>query len=414
MEGHLGVKIEENILYVQMLGGFSLSWKGHSIGGTKSRESQFLYLMQLLLHNRENGVSRDRLEEILFEDRDILNPHHAIRTIIYNAKQKLKASGLPSVNYIELRNGVFYWTDQIPVVEDATEFERLYREAEAATDENRKRALYLEACQCYTGEFLPSQAAVLWVSQEARRYRGLFYDCVEKAVPLLRSQKRYPEMEALGKYAAKISPLADWESVTMEALVSMGRQEDAWKLYDDTVDFYLQEQGLRPSRRLMDTLEQLGNRMEHHREALDAIQEDLSENRQEAEALGGYLCSYPVFRGIYRMIQRMMERGGQSACLMLCTIVDSKGRPMKEGAGLEELSKRLGETLRCSVRHGDAINRYRSGQYLVLLVNTTSESCNIIQRRIDEKAAQGNQRIHVRYKVNVITCSGNTYGRSSS
>jgi hypothetical protein len=50
----------------------------------------------------------------------------------------------------------------------------------------------------------------------------------------------------------------------------------------------------------------------------------------------------------------------------------------------------------------------------VLLVNTTSESCNIIQRRIDEKAAQGNQKIHVRYKVNVITCSGNMYGRSSS
>ena len=41
-------------------------------------------------------------------------------------KKKLLAAGLPNVNYIELRNGIFYWTPEIPVLEDAREFERLY------------------------------------------------------------------------------------------------------------------------------------------------------------------------------------------------------------------------------------------------------------------------------------------------
>ena len=45
------------------------------------------------------------------------------------------------------------------------------------------------------------------------------------------------------------------------------------------------------------------------------------------------------------MLARIMERGGQSIYLMLCTVVDSKGNPMKEGPVLEELSQRLGNAI---------------------------------------------------------------------
>ena len=86
----------ENVLQVQTFGSFSLLWEGKSLtANMKSRESQFIYLMQLVLHNRENGVSRERLEEVLFEDRDVGDVRHALRSIIYNAKKKLRTVGLP-------------------------------------------------------------------------------------------------------------------------------------------------------------------------------------------------------------------------------------------------------------------------------------------------------------------------------
>ena len=178
---------EEPCLQVQMLGGFSLSWGGKLVAGsTKSSESQFNYLMQLLLHHGENGVSRDMLERVLFEDRDIQDIHHAARSVIYNAKRKLRAAGLPDVNYIEQRKGICYWNPQVPVKEDAAEFERLYRQAEEASDREEKVKLYMEACHLYTGEFLPQQTGVVWVAQEAKRYRALFCSCVERAVRQLR------------------------------------------------------------------------------------------------------------------------------------------------------------------------------------------------------------------------------------
>lgn len=395
---------KEDALQVQMLGGFSLSYKGNVITGSiKSKESQFIYLMQLLLHERSEGVSRDRLEEILFAERDVGDIRHALRSIIYNAKKKLREAGMPDVNYILRRGGTYYWTDEVPVAEDAREFERLFREAEAEKDPERQLERYLDTCYHYVGEFLPAHAGVLWAAQEAKRYHGIFCTSVERTVRLLRERQDFQEMEKLGIYASKICPLSDWETVTMEALVSLGRHEDARRLYDDTVDLYFREQGLKPSGQMMKLFHRLGTQIEHRHGALDDIQTRLSEER--ADAPGGYLCPYPVFQGIYRMVERMMERSGQSIYLMLCMVVDKNGRIIRDREILEELTRRLEDAVLHSLRRSDAVSRYGSGQYLVLLVNTALESCSIIQERINTRFLTGQPQTGVQYYVNSVICS---------
>ena len=392
---------KENVLYVRMLGGFSVRWNGKLVaGGSKASESQLTSLLQILIHNRRRGVTRDRLEELLFEDRDMSNVHHALQSVIYNTKKKLEKAGLPKVNYIEQRKGVFFWTDQIPLQEDAAEFERFFLEAQTAEDQDEKLALLMEAIHWYSGEFLPMQTAVIWVAQEARRLKGLFCQCAEQAAELLRKNQDFFQMEELGQLAAKTDPLADWETLTMEALVSLGRYEEARKLYDDTVQFYFDEQGLRPSRRMLEQLERLGSGMQHQHESLDTIQAELS--GADDRFPGGYLCSYPIFTGIYRMVERMMERGGQSVYLMLCTVIDGKGNPMREGPMLEELTNRMADALRLSIRRGDAMCRYGKGQYLALLVNTTRENCSVVQKRINERFLIGRQRSRIEYYVNSV------------
>lgn len=395
---------EENYLTVQMLGKFHASYQGKQIiDGAKSGETQFTSMMQLLWHYGKEGVSRGKLEQILFEDREITDLRHAMRTVVYNAKKKLRAAGLPDVNYIIQKEGVYYWTDEILIREDAAEMEALYQAAQQAEDPKESLELYLKACYCYTGEFLENKTAAIWVAQEARKYRGIFCACTEAAADLLRESQDFFRMEELGLYAAKVSPLADWETITMEALISLGRDEDARKFYDDTVEMYFQEVGLRPTGRLMELLNKLGGQIGHHYAVLDDIQRKLTEGEQQAA--GGYFCSYPIFQGIYRMVVRLMERGGQSVYLMLCTVVDGKGNPMKDGPVLEELSERLGDAIQKAARRGDAVNRYGKGQYLVLLINTTRENCRILQQRINYHFIVGRQRTGVQYYVNSVVCT---------
>ena len=395
------MKEQDNVLYVRMLGGFSLRWNGKLVaGGSKASDSQNASLLQILIHERDKGVSRDRLEELLFADRDMSNIHHALQSVIYNTKKKLLNAGLPAENCIEQDKGVFRWSGSIPTVEDAACFEGLFHRAEEAPSPDERLALYLDACYAYGGEFLTVQTGTIWAAREARRYKEMFCTAVERATDLLRMNQDFFQMESLGLYAANIDPLADWETVTMEALVSLGRSEEARKLYDTTVQYYFNEQGLHPSKRLLEQFDRLGEKMQYRHAVLDQIQAELS--GASDRSMGGYLCNYPVFLGIYRMVERMLERGGQSVFLMLCTVVDSKGNPMREGEKLDQLVSRMGDAVRQSIRRGDAMCRYGRGQCLVLLINTTRENCNVIQRRINARFLTGRQRTSIEYYVNSV------------
>ena len=389
------------MLYARMLGGFSLRWNGKLVaGGSKASDSQNASLLQILIHEGQKGVSRDRLEELLFADRDMSNIHHALQSVIYNTKKKLLKAGLPAENCIEQDKGVFRWSGDIPTVEDAAYFEELFRRAAEAPAPDERLVLYLDACYTYSGEFLTAQTGTIWAAREARRYKEMFCTAVERATDLLRMNQDFFQMETLGLYAASIDPLADWETVTMEALVSLGRGEEARKLYDTTVQYYFTEQGLHPSKRLLEQFDRLGEKMQYRHAVLDQIQAELS--GASDRSMGGYLCNYPVFLGIYRMVERMLERGGQSVYLMLCTVVDSKGNPMREGEIQDQLVSRMSDAIRQSIRRGDAMCRYGKGQCLVLLINTTRENCNVIQRRINTRFLTGRQRTSIEYYVNSV------------
>ena len=264
---------KSDALYVNMLGGFHMIYKGEQLStGAKGRDSQVTRLLEAVIHSGAKGVKRDQLRDILFEDREIDDASHGLRTIIYNTKKKLEKDGLPPAAYIVNNGGRYYWTQEIPVVIDAWEFEKLYNEAELEKDPDIRQRLYLEAIDSYKGEFLPMQTHMIWVAQEERHYSEIYTKCVENVAALLRMNKDFNQLEALGKRAAAIQPLMEWESLTMEALIALGRDEEARRLYEKTEKYYMDELGFKPTFSSLKLLEKLGNQIEHQHALLDEIQ----------------------------------------------------------------------------------------------------------------------------------------------
>ena len=402
-----------DVLYVKMLGGFSMSYNGKTIAGSsKSSISQNNALLQILIHAREKGVTRDRLEELLFGDREVDNAHHSLRSVIYNAKKYLEKAGLPKVNYIISEKDVFYWTNEIEVEEDACEFEKLHKLAEEESSPEKRLESYLKASYEYGGEFLPMQSGNVWAVRESMRYEKLFADCVENASMLLREKQDYDRMKELGQYAAAIAPLSDWESLTMEALVHLRRYDEAVRFYECTVNYYLDELGVHPSGKILEWFEHLGKNVNHQHTMLEDIMDVL--DGDDSEHAGGYYCSYPVFQGIYRSNRRLVDRTGMSCYLMLCTILDGKGNPMKSGTVLDRLSERLVESTVKSVRRGDTVCSYGKGQCLILLVNTTREDCSVVQQRINRNFIVGRQRISLQYDISSVSADDRAAFRKSS
>ena len=400
---------KKDTVTVRLLGGFSAMYNGSDLIDSSHSVSQYAQTMQLLLYYGKAGVSRGLMKEVLFGDRDIDDVQHAMRNIIYNAKKRLKASGLPEAEYITVKKGTYYWTEEIPVLCDTKNFEHLYEKAQDALDETKKLEILTDAIHEYGGEFLFGQTTATWAVRESLYYRDLFGKCVEEAAQLMRERLLYKDMLALGEYAAKVDPYAEWESLSVEALSSLGRFKEAEILCDRTVDLYINEHGQRNPAYVRDLANRLSAGMVHSYADIEQIQSDLA--LPWVNAKGGLFCAYPVFQEVYRTLSRLMERHADRFFLMLCTILDSKGNIMESGPKLDELSPRLQEAITMSIRHSDTVSKYGRGQYLVLLTNTSREDCEIVRKRIDKTFLSPSQRTGVDYQINTAIISPDQFAK---
>lgn len=357
---------------VQMFGNFRMDYNGAPFVAEKMhKESQFNRMMQALIHYSDCGIAKDKLEEIVIGERDIDAPHTALRVIVYKTKQKLAQLGLPGKNLIYLEGGIYYWTPDIEIEEDAAEFEKLYNEAcalekqmpqepesaETVCDERIKEIednmleLYVKALYLYKGEFLAAYTGETWIAQEARRYHTMFEKIINEAAYILRKRKQFKGLEKIGVYAAKVDPFNEWEELIMEAMVETRRYDEAEELYTDVVDYYLRECGIYPSSRLLEILEKYSNQMNHAHEILENIQEGM--NEQEETERGGYFCSYPVFKGIYQASIRIMKRTRVPVYLMLCTLEDEEDRQVQSETKINKYSRQLKKCVGESIRYSD-------------------------------------------------------------
>ena len=126
---------KKDVLTVKMFGQFSMLYNGESLLGRRTGESQFISLMQLLLHNRKNGISRETAEEVLFGNGDVENPHHALSSVVYNAKKRLEKAELPNCTDIVAEIGMLYWTDKQPFESDTEIFIQMYKKYHAYSNQ---------------------------------------------------------------------------------------------------------------------------------------------------------------------------------------------------------------------------------------------------------------------------------------
>ena len=281
------METKKDVLYVRMLDGFSIMYNGVELVDQRQLRSQFCRLMELILFFHGTGVKRELLRDVLFEEREIEDVQHAIRNIVYNAKKRLKNLGLPDVSYIDVKRGVYYWTNEIPVVLDTDQF--LERKEAAAKEEDPERKLELlqEACRLYRGDFLGHLDATVWVVQESREFREYFQECVEETAVLLRDKKDFKEMKRLGDMAVKVDPYSEWERICVEALSSMGRYEEAQQLCDETVTEYIREFGQSSTAYTRELVSRLTEALVHQHESVDEIQNKLIEEEEDKSKRGG-------------------------------------------------------------------------------------------------------------------------------
>ena len=78
---------DPNVIYIQMLGGFSMTYQGQPLLLGKSLSSKMLHLLMLLIYSRGEGIRRTRLLEQLYGDSDIEQAANSLRAMIFRLRR---------------------------------------------------------------------------------------------------------------------------------------------------------------------------------------------------------------------------------------------------------------------------------------------------------------------------------------
>ena len=368
------------ILNVRMLGDFSITYEGRQVSFGKNTATKAMKLLQILIYYGEQGIAREKLLNALYVREELADAANNLRVTAHRLKKMIIDAGLPEYDYIVIKKGIYRWNAPVPTVVDARKFQELYEEAQNCADTKQKEELLKQVCNMYRGEFLPEISGDEWVLLESVQYKKLYSNALKELCDGLIEKCDYEEALLFCEPACRLYPFDEWQSIKIECFLGMKRYKEAMKEYDDTAKLFFEELGISPSERLMEQFDQMSSQLKHVKpKEIQDIKQRLKEDKGQG---GAYYCSLPSFRDSYRLVTRMLERSGQSAYLMLCSLTDGKGHPLEKPEKLELLSEELQNTIQHCLRKGDSFTKYSPSQYLVLLIGTNKENCGLIFDRI--------------------------------
>ena len=336
----------------------------------------------------------------LFGNEEMSNPANSLWATVFRLRRLLAAAGLPEDEYVTIRGGSYYWTSGIPYELDAHQFEELLKKAEKENDLEQKKSYIEEACELYRGEFLPQLGAEGWAVVLNVYYKNLFSNAMRTLCQILKDEKDYKKLYHCAEKAAVIYPLEDWQIWQMDSLISMDRQDEAMVLYETTTELLYKELGLTPSDQMKERFRQLEVYQHDKADHVNEIQEGLNQREKDD---GAFFCSYLSFMEGYRYVQRVIERSGQSAYLLLCTMTDGKGVPLEKGERLGKVAEELEQAIRNSLRRGDMFTRYSDNQFLMLLLGIRQEDCAIVVERINGYFEKASRKNYLKYSTAPIS-----------
>ena len=156
--------MEDHILHVQMLGGFSMEYNGKRLASEKNFTSKSSQLLQLLFLHMDDGIPKKVLLDALYGREEVENQNGSLNNTIFRLRRQLEALGLPESKYFNQKSGIYRWEKDIPTEVDIHCFEEKVTKARELSDEQEREKELIEACSLYTGEFLPTMIGEDWAT----------------------------------------------------------------------------------------------------------------------------------------------------------------------------------------------------------------------------------------------------------
>ena len=185
------------------------------------------------------------LLENLYGMREGANQNNSLNNLIFRLRKHLLALGCSQSDDIVIKNGRCWLISKEKICLDVLEFKKLLGMAEPAMGEEKEKLL-VQALALYQGELLPQISTEMWVMAESLELKQYFERAVNTLGKLWGNQKKYRQLLPVYTKAAQIYPFENWQTQLIRCNVEMYRYEEAFHIYNDTMELYTRELGNPP------------------------------------------------------------------------------------------------------------------------------------------------------------------------
>ena len=364
---------------IYMLGRFMIVVDGFDIVPKLGNSKKKLALLQYLLLNKDTSVSNFNLFESIWAGEENANPESSLKTLISRLRQNLKDVGLDKA--IVTKQGAYKWNEALNAEIDIFLFEDLCQKALTFRELNEANEEVLnEVVRLYQGDLLSGYDTETWIVPKSMYFHNLYLKVVYLYIDLLEKQNRYNDIMHLSRKGLEVDMFDPKLNLhLMTSLLELGMKNEAMSHYNYTVNLHYTQLGVTPSTEILSFYKDLV-KIEHDSNAsLDIICQDLQMEEEDSTA---FVCDYSIFKDIYKLNMRNLERLNITIFLGLITITPADKRGNTDLLLLDKTMELFLDALKHNLRKGDTISRYGPSQFAILLPAINHKTGTIAMERV--------------------------------
>lgn len=366
-------------LEIFMLGRFMIVVDGVDIVPRLGNSKKKLAILQFLILNKDTTITNYSLFDNIWPGEDNANPESSLKTLISRLRQNLKDSGIE--RGIITSQGTYKWNDALESEIDVFEFDELCKEALTCTAlDADSEAMFERIVHLYQGDLLAGYDTETWIVPKSMYYHNLYLKVLYAYIELLKADKNYGEIMRLSRKGLEVDMFDSKLNLElMTALLELGMKNEAMSHYNYTVNLHYTQLGVTPSTEILSFYKDLV-RVEHDSNAsLDVICQDLQTDDEDQYA---FVCDYSIFKDIYKLNLRNLQRLNITIFLGLVTIIPADKKEHTDLLLLNKTMEYFLEALRENLRKGDTISRYGPSQFAILLPAINHKTGTIALERV--------------------------------
>lgn len=366
---------------MQLFGNFALEYNGKVINEETLRSNKLTKLLVYILMNRDNVLTHQRLLEVLEND-DSEKPENVLKNLMYRMRKTLRALG--EEKFICTSTGAYKWNPEILVETDYEQFEAQVEALQKETQVQKQKEQCREIINNYKNNVSTKVAQEIWMIPKTIWYRSVYMDAVHTLCEILEKEEEWNELELLCNKALDVDDFdEEVHCGLLKSLQGQKKYDQAIVQYEKSKKIFYEKLGVLLPESLQQTFQEMLGDIGEKAEDISKLIEELKETENIS---GAFVCDYHVFRQMYRMEVRRIERTGMAEHLLLFTLRKKNAgcNEKKLENNVNEGMKELELSVRCCLRAGDAAARYSATQFIVLLPMCSYESSMMVAGRIEK------------------------------